>query len=651
MKKTILLFAALSLLTAVFAQWSTDPAFPNLIAGFPAEQVIPKVAVHTNGNVYICRFDNNGGSYNVYLNLLSPQGVPLWTDPNGLLVSNHTQMSWLTDYDMDVDNDGNAVIVFQDIRNAGVNNVVAYKISPTGTFLWGADGVAVTTDTDINYSNMSPTVFNAADNSTYVAWQRLGTTTASGINRLSSTGQKLWGEYGILLSPMEGSYTWPQVTQSDGDNILLKYYHDTGPFWAPNRHVYVMKFSPEGTQLWSSSITEAGGLPAWQQVIPFESDGAGGAILAWYEDREVDMDNDVYCQRVTAAGAITMGEDGALMSVDPSNQQYYPKLAVDTVNQQVFAYFRITDANQNSAGISRQLLDYSGTRLWGETAPIIVNLSDADANPVAAYYTPQGAICLYAHGDNLLATCWRSSGVMGWNADTTLASTAGTKFHFDFGAHPDYWSVLAWEQGTSDMDIYAMRVNSNGTPGIESPAPRNLTATLVPPNTVQLAWQAPSQYILPDSYYVYMNDELGQVVNGDVLSYEFTNLFGGTYSYYVIARYGDYYSVPSETVQVIIVANDDGLIPPFVPNISLTPNPFPRNALLRFNLDKGDHNARIGVFDLKGRKLAEWDLTGLSGDQELALSAEDLDLPGNGIYLIRVQTNSGTRVIKAVHVR
>ena len=50
MKHIVLCIAACVLAAALCAQWSTDPYAPSIIAGFDAEQVIPKVAIVPNGN-------------------------------------------------------------------------------------------------------------------------------------------------------------------------------------------------------------------------------------------------------------------------------------------------------------------------------------------------------------------------------------------------------------------------------------------------------------------------------------------------------------------------------------------------------------------------------------------------------------------------
>ncbi len=653
MKHIFMIFAACLVATALFAEWSADPANPTLIAGFTGEQVMPKVAIAPNGNTYICRFDTQSGAYQVFLNLLDMHGNHIWTDPLGLLISSHDQMTWLTEYDLDVDPDGNAVIVFQDIRNAGVNNVVAYKISPAGEFLWGADGIALSNDTNMDYGNMSPVCFCSADGSSYFAWQRMGTYTTIVINRLSAAGQKLWGENGITLSPAEGSYTWPQIIQGVGNDILLKLYHDTGPYWSPTRHIWVVKGTPEGTFPWTAAATEAGGITAWQQLIPFASDGAGGAVLAWYEDRDQNMDNDVYCQRIAADGSASMGMNGSLVSVSPQNQQYYPQVAVDAGDQQVYVFYRETDADQNNAGIARQLLDFSGNRLWGDTGPAIINIGPANANTVEAYNLPQGAVLLYEYGShNLYASCWDSAGGNPWTQGSLLvANSAESKYHFDHGLHADNWCVLAWEQGSSAMDVAAMRINGNGSLGAQYLPPRNLFAELQPPDVVVLSWQPPSPYIVPDQYYIYMNNELAQVVEGGILIHTLSGLGGGTYEFYVKARYGDHYSDPSNAVVITVVSVDDPTVPAVELAPRLTPNPFSAPVRLSFDAPKGETQARVCIYNAKGQKLSELQRSLDPGCNEIRLDPASLGLGDSGVYFFRIQIGTRTGLVKGLFIR
>ena len=649
MKHIVLCIAACVLAAALCAQWSTDPYAPSIIAGFDAEQVIPKVAIVPNGNTYICRFDNQSGGYRVYLDLFDIYGNRIWTE--SLLISSHTQMSWLTEYDLGVDTEGNAIIVFQDIRNAGVNNVVAYKVNPAGEFLWGADGIALSNDTNADYGNMSPVCFCSADGSSYFAWQRLGAVTSVVINRLSADGQKLWGEWGTTFTATEGSYTWPQIIQSEGNDILLKLFHDTGPFWSPTRHILVMKGTPDGTFPWTVSATEAGGIPAWEQLIPFVGDGAGGAVLAWYDDRDSNLDNDVYCQRIDSQGNATMGLNGSLVNVSLPKQQFYPEVAVDAANQQVYVFYRETDADQNNFGLARQLMSFSGNCLWGQAGPTIVNIGGESCNTIAAHWTTQGAVFLYERGANLYASCWTSSGDFAWaSSQVGVAQTTDPKQHFDCDHHPDNWCVLSWEQGYSGFDIYAMRINGNGSLGPQFLPPRNLTAEQQPPSSVILSWQHPSPYVEPDQYCIFMNDELAQTVAGDVLTYTVTDLGSGTHEFYVKARYGDNYSDPSNSVTVTIVAADDPILPSVEAAPRLTPNPFSGTATLSF-VGKNSSTACVTLYNAKGQKLGQRDCAVIAGTNEITIDPRSLGLRESGVFFLSLRTGGQVSLLKGLFIK
>lgn len=658
--KTLLVAIALSALAmGLFGQWSQDPASPTPIAMFNAEQVIPKVAITSDGKTYICRFDNSGGGYQVYLQGFTPSGIPLWDQPAGILVSANPSMSWLTDYDMDTDQNGNAVIVWQDIRNAGVNNVYIYKVDPQGQLLWFPDGIALSYDTNTEISNMSPRVFNATDNSAYVTWQRMQSTTAIKLHRISAVGQKLWGEEGLTFGPASGSYTWPQIIQADGDNILLKYYYDSGPFWAPTRHLYVAKFNPDGQLQWNTALSTAGGISAWQQILSFESDGQGGGIIAWYDDRDSNNINDIYIQRVDAAGNVTMGQNGTLISLSGSTNQFYPKLSVDPLSQRIFAFWKETDAGQNSYGVYRQLLDYSGNRLWSDNGEVIQAISSYPASPVAAYQTAWGAVCVYelstqASSDmhlTLKAVCLRANGISVWDPQIVdLASNPNSKFHYDFGKNRDDWSVIAWEQGSSNMDICAMRLNRDGSLGMQYLPPTGLTAVLTPPHTVTLNWQHPSQFWYPQSYQIFINDELAQAVEGDVNTYSRELVNPGNYVFTVRAVYDDgNYSPFSDPASVLIVSSDDPLAPIAVPVLSVWPNPVRYQAQIKVAGIKTAESGVLKLYNLRGQLINSQAVILKAGDNELMLDASVLSGLPSGIYQIRLessQAKSTARIVK-----
>ncbi len=182
----MLLLIGLTLGGAAIARWPADPALNLAIADRPAEQVVPKIAGTHDGGCYVSWFDLASGNYDVYLQLLDSAGVESW-EHNGILVSDHTQLSSLVDWDLIADSQGNAVLVSTDARDGNDLDVFAYKVSPAGDQLWGADGVAISANDDYE---PSPIVAEESDGDFVIVWPRLpdGSDGSLMMQRLSPEG-------------------------------------------------------------------------------------------------------------------------------------------------------------------------------------------------------------------------------------------------------------------------------------------------------------------------------------------------------------------------------------------------------------------------------------------------------------------------------
>jgi len=437
MSKLIIAVFFLTLCFGLYAQWSTNAANPNQIYALTSAQVLPKTSVTSGGITWIAWMDNTTGNYNTYLQKLNLLGAPEWTTP--LLVSSNPTMTWLTEWDMDSDNAGNAVLIFQDIR-LGTNNVVIYKISPDGTFLWGANGIMLSNDTNPDYGNMSPTVLCLSSGRTVAAWQRLATDTSIIIQSISATGTLEWGANGIMLSMTGGSYTWPQLLESDTCCIMLKYFEDTGPFWAPTRKILVQKYDSSGQALWVNPtiVQNLGGITAWTQWLSIKSDLTGGMIICWHEDRNAENISYTYIQRILVNGSVTMAADGARVSTETGFNQFYPKLAFEGDQQEVYVFWNRVNGDQNMWGLQMQKMGLNGERFWGDNGMAFEPLGAFPTYPINAMNMTGGIVFLYeispVSGNdqlaNIKAYCVNQEGMPNWNGGLGyIASTTTAKLH------------------------------------------------------------------------------------------------------------------------------------------------------------------------------------------------------------------------------
>lgn len=465
MKKNCMLFLIL-LVGLLNAQWTPYPSQNNVISDLNGEQAIPKVVTGPTGDTFIGFFSNDAGNYDVRLQRLDSQGNELW-DHNGILISDHTSMTWLMDWDMTVDQENNAILVFQDIRNAGNNNVYAYRISPDGTFVWGADGLELSNSPAIS---SSPKVCVTSAGNIIVAWQE---ETVSIIQKISPDGDILWGNSGITLSA-DDNVTWPQPFPVEDDEILLKYFEDSGPSWAVTRHMLMQKFDSNGNPVWSSPtvITNVPGISSWTQIFPIISDENNGCFIAWHDSRNGGTQNKVFAQHIFADGTVEFVDNGQPLVENSQAQCSFPEIVYDPATDELTAYWFQTDLDQNNYGISGQKLDGDGNRLWGNIGMAILPISELYVLPFAVRQANDNVIILYEESQDgftsqIKALRLDSDGNVVWpNNSVTMSSFLSNKIHCEASDFSQGQIIAAWEDDRyGAADIYAQNINFDGTIG------------------------------------------------------------------------------------------------------------------------------------------------------------------------------------------
>jgi len=458
---TILLCAMFSV--ALYAEWSSDPSINTVVCNLPGEDASPKVVAGPTGDIYVGYFSKDEGIYNVRLQRYNSAGNALWLT-NGLLISDHTSMGWLTDWDMTVDQDNYAILTFQDIRNAGNNNIYAYRIAPDGTFMWGPDGLELS---NTAVFDAAPKVTVTSAGNAIVAWTSEDVVR---IQKISPNGTLLWGATGIEISGTNG-YTWPQPIAVENDCVIVKYFDDTGSTMYPTRYIYAQKYDTNGTAAWLQpcAISTAGGISAWTQDLPIVLDENNGFFIGWHEDRDGDMNADIYIQHVNSSGVCQFTANGILASTNHGNEHYYPFLAYLEDTQMLYVYWNEMDLDQVTRGIYGQKIDVAGTRKWADAGKMILPLSLTDIYPFGAGHTDTDVAVFYTEGladEQVKAIALDSDGDFIWTGDiVTMCSVNSSKVHPEACSLTGSQWVVAWEDERSGRDIYAQNINTDGTLG------------------------------------------------------------------------------------------------------------------------------------------------------------------------------------------
>jgi hypothetical protein len=629
MKKLTSLFSLFFILTCFVspAQWSSDPMENTAIAEVAGDQAIPKVATSMNGITYISWFSNEGGNYNVRLQKLDVFGNKMWAE-EGLLVSDNTSDSWLTEWDMTVDQEDFALLTFQDIRN-GYNDAFAYRISPDGEFLWGEDGVELSTGPAFD---AAPKVTATNSGNAVFAWQA---ETVVILQKISPDGTKLWGDDGITISGTN-TFSWPQLLPVGEDDVILKYFEDSGPAWAPTRHVFAQRYDPDGNAVWDNPtiVSNAGGISAWTQVFSFINDGNDGFYMAWHDDRDNNMLSSVFVQHVDADGEILFSDDGVEASTMAGRNHFYPHLALPPGSENIYVYWNEMDGNQNDRGIYGQKFSAIGERLWTDNGKTFIEISSTNVYPFAAGNSDEDAIVFYEHyfdGINAAIKAMRidADGNFVWDDQMIdMCSVNSQKIHPYAGSYHDSQWILAWEDTRNgNADIFGQNIQLDGSLG---PIVFQLNLTVTPdsvicdeigPHYVYVENNTPNAILINEIYFeqgIHLDFEdipelPYSISSGEILEIKF---------YVMVITYNpdgyeyDLMKIESEvdTNEVVIGINED-LLAKIKSNsgdqriINVFPNPSFGN--VNFTFSKGEIHSRLVIFNYLGQHIRSYELNGL----------------------------------------
>jgi len=631
MKTFILFLVSVILSSTSFSQWSTNPADNTGLATSSGDQVIPKLATSDDGTTYVSWFSAENGNYNVRLQKLDVYGNRLW-DEEGLLISSNESMTWLTDWDMAIDQYDFAILTFQDIRT-GNNNIYAYRISPDGEFVWGDDGIALS---DNEAFEAAPKVCVTNTGDAVFAWSSDDMII---MQKVAPDGTLLWGDNGITLSG-SNTYSWPQLLSVGDNDVIMKYFEDSGPTWAPTRHVFAMRFDADGNNVWNQPavISNAGGISAWTQIFPFINDGNDGFFIAWHDDRDNDMKASIFVQHISSGGQVLFTANGIEASLNSTMNHFYANLAFPEGDSDIFVYWNEMDADQNQRGIYGQKISLTGERLWTDNGKAIIDVSTVNVYPVAAGTVQEDMIVFYeeyfdAVSSSIKAMRLDQDGNFTWEGDKiTISSVQSEKIHTDIGClHNGQW-LLAWEDTrNTDTDIYGQNIQPDGTlgpisiPGNPEIFPDTVICDTYGPYYVHIVNNTSESVTVENALF---SEYFCEVVFPDPTQFPYTIAVGDSLviEVYVIQgnNSGDGYvtdylqiATPADDYQVVFFVNEDLLEGVEEKNgenlhINVFPNPSTGNVNFQISsLLKG--NLNIEIYNSTGKKIRHFEIDNNSG--------------------------------------
>jgi hypothetical protein len=276
---------------------------------------------------------------------------------------------------------------------------------------------------------------------------------------LAPAAQAQWVEDGTAIAiGMFAQHEIPDIAP-DGQGGAIIVWRDTRNF---NQDIFAQRIDAYGKAMWTGNGVPVCTYSGTQTDPVVVSDGAGGAIVAWTDDRSGD---DIYAQRLDSLGDTLWTGDGVPICTD-ANQQDTPVIIADGAGGAVIAWRDFRGGSQSDVYAQRVLSN--GTVYW-----------DTDGEAICTATNYQEAVRMVSDGVGGVYFVWQDRrngtdsdiwaqrvnphGSPYWTVDgSPVCQESGWQYLPQVCEDGYGGFVVTWyDDRGADLDIYAQRVTTS----------------------------------------------------------------------------------------------------------------------------------------------------------------------------------------------
>ncbi len=452
------------------AQWSTS-SFNNTIicieAGVQEKSVMTSDGA---GGAIIAWYDTRNGNADIYAQRVDANGIILWT-ANGIPICNDP--TFQAQVVIISDGSGGAIIAWVDFRdivdpNIVDSNIYAQRVNGNGDVLWATNGIGVS---KAQNEQTYPALASDGNGGAYVTWRDNRGSSQSNMNiyaqGINSNGI-LKGSEIIVCTSVENQIN-PVIT-SDGNNGAILVWQDSRnqSNGTNGDDLYAQRINANGSTQWIADGVPICEAARMQYSLTLETDGSGGALIAWLDERNVSVSSsniDIYAQRINAGGTV-LWTQGGIGIATTSTIERSPSITSDKVGGAVIAWQGLYNGSNN---IVLQRVNSSGSKLWMTNGVQIG--SGGKELPIVACDN-SGTFLVWKDnrnlgGDNIYAQRLDENGTEQWTFGGVVVSNAnGSQLGHQLLLDNNGGAIIAWTDSRNiPTDIYAQHIKMDGTLG------------------------------------------------------------------------------------------------------------------------------------------------------------------------------------------
>lgn len=360
------------------------------------------------------------------------------------------------------DGAGGVIVAWQDFRNGATYDIYVQRLDAFGVPLWTANGVALCTAANNQTSAM---IVSDGSGGAIVAWadRRTGTEYDFYAARVDASGTALWTANGVAVCAAALDQFGLVITTDGAGGAIFAWQDNRLGF--SNSDIYVQRLNAAGTPLWTANGVALCTAASNQLYPAIVSNNTGGAIVAWHDARD-GVQTDIYARGVSASGAPEFGVDGTAVCTAANNQMNVA-IASDGANGAIVAWEDL-----------RTLVDFdiyaqrmAPNPMWNNDGVLVCGATSSQSAPKLTSDGAGGVIAVWQDlrsglGYDIYARRVDNVGTPLWTADgVALCSAPNSQQAQKVLADGVGGVIVAWEdfRGGS-TDIYAQRADASGAP-------------------------------------------------------------------------------------------------------------------------------------------------------------------------------------------
>jgi hypothetical protein len=364
-------------------RWNTGGAGVVVSSG-TGNQRYPAVAPDGSGGAFVAWQDEVTGD--IMAQHYNSAGVTLWASSGIAVCSAAGEQTMVK---AETDGAGGVILVWQDKRDYGTTGIDLYaqRLNGAGAAQWTANGASVCTATG---NQTSQVIVSDKAGGVIVAWQDTRNGTGNYdiyAQRLNASGVPQYISNGVSVCAAPNSQMNPCISAS-GAKWIVSWDDGRGA----STDIYAQALDVSGNMLWTADGVPVCAAANAQTMSRVVDDGQNGAIVVWGDNR---TGYDIYAQRLNPAGSVQWTADGIAVN-QSALYQYNPEAVSDGSGGAIVVW------NDNRSGsdinLYGQRVDGSGALMWPSAGQPIAVQTGTQQNHVLVSDESGGAIALWQDG-------------------------------------------------------------------------------------------------------------------------------------------------------------------------------------------------------------------------------------------------------------